>query len=256
MTEFSTAIVREPPATISEGISSAGLGEPDHGKACIQHENYVRALEDCSLEVTALEADDMSPDCVFVEDTAVVTDRCAVVAHPGAASRRREVYAVREELVELYGDDVESISLPGTLDGGDVLQVEGHFYVGLTGRTNRKGAEQLAAILSRYGFGASFVDVHRFLHLKTGAAYLGDGVLVVAGELAEHGGFERFDKIFVPPEEEYGANCVRLGDRVLMPGGCPGTREKLVGRGYEVIEVETSEFRKMDGGVSCLSLRF
>lgn len=256
MRELTSAIVREPPATISEGITSADLGEPDYEKARGQHERYVRALEECGLEVMVLEADDTSPDSVFVEDTAIVTDRCAVVANPGAASRRREVIDVREELFEIFGDDVESITLPGTLDGGDILQVEDHFYIGLTGRTNRKGAEQLSAILSRYGFGASFVDVRRFLHLKTGVSYLGDGVLVVAGELAEYESFERFDKVFVPPEEEYGANCVRVNDRVLMPGGCPRTKEKLVGRGYEVNEVETSEFRKMDGGVSCLSLRF
>ncbi len=221
---MTSAIVREPPATISEGISSAGLGEPDYGEACVQHENYVRVLEECGLEVTVFEADDTSPDSVFVEDTAVVTDRCAIVAHPGAASRRREVIDVREELLELYGDDVESIALPGTLDGGDVLQVEDHFYIGLTGRTNRKGAEMMAAILSRYGLGASFVDMHRFLHLKTGVSYLCDDVLVVAGELAEHESFERFDKIFVPPEEEYGANCVRGDERVITPGGCPMTK--------------------------------
>ena len=151
--------------------------------------------------------------------------------------------------------NIERIVSPGTLDGGDVLQVGDHFYIGLTRRTNREGAEQLSALLRRYGFGASFVDVRRFLHLKTGVAYLGGNDLVVAGELMENSRFEGFDKIVVAPEEEYCANCIRVDDHVLIAGGYEETKKKIVGRGYEVVELEMSEFRKVDAGLSCLSLR-
>jgi len=251
---FARAIVRAVPETIDAGITSADLGKVDYERACEQHDRYVGALERCGLEVTVLSADERYPDSVFIEDTAVVTDRCAIIAHPGAPARRGEVREVEEALSKHY-ENIEPIVSPGTLDGGDVLQVGDHFYIGLTRRTNREGAEQLSALLQRYGFGASFVDVRRFLHLKTGVAYLGGNDLVVAGELVENFSFEGFDKIVVAPEEEYCANCIRVDDHVLLAGGYEETKKKIVGRGYEVIELEMSEFRKLDGGLSCLSLR-
>jgi dimethylargininase len=251
---FTEAIVRAVPETIESGITSANLGKPDYEKACEQHHHYVSALERCGLEVTELGADKRYPDSVFVEDTAVVTDRCAIIAHPGAADRRGEVHEVEEVLSGLY-ENVERIVSPGTLDGGDVLQVGDHFYIGLTRRTNEEGAEQLSALLRGYGFRASFVELRRFLHLKTGVAYLGGDDLLVAGELVANDEFEGFDKIVVSPEEAYCANCVRVNDHVLVAGGCEKTKEKIVERGYEVIELEMSEFRKVDGGLSCLSLR-
>jgi dimethylargininase len=251
---FTGAIVRAVPRTIDAGITSANLGKQDYERACEQHDRYVGALEKCGLKVTVLEADERYPDSVFIEDTVVVTDRCAIAANPGAASRRGEVHEVDEVLSGLY-EDVDRIVSPGTLDGGDVLQVGDHFYVGLTRRTNREGAEQLSEVLRRHGFTTSFVELRRFLHLKTGVAYLGGNDLVVAGELAANGEFEGFDKIFVPPEEEYCANCIRVNDYVLVAGGCERTKEKIVERGYEVIELAMSEFRKVDGGLSCLSLR-
>jgi dimethylargininase len=251
---FTRAIVRAVPETIDAGITSANLGKPDYVKACEQHDRYVGALEKCGLKVTVLDADERYPDSVFIEDTAVVTDRCAIVANPGAAGRRGEVHKVEEVLSGLH-ENVERIVSPGTLDGGDVLQVGDHFYVGLTRRTNREGAEQLSALLRGYGFSTSFVELRRFLHLKTGVAYLGGNDLVVTGELVANDEFECFDKIFVTPEEEYCANCIRVNDHVLVAGGCEKTTEKIVERGYEVIELEMSEFRKVDGGLSCLSLR-
>jgi dimethylargininase len=251
---FAEAIVRAVPETIDAGITSANLGKPDYGKALELHEHYVGALERCGLEVTVLGADNRHPDSVFVEDTAVATDRCAIIARSGAAGRRGEVHEVEEALLDLY-DNVERIVSPGTLDGGDVLQVEDRFYIGLTRRTNREGAEQLFALLRGYDFGASFVELRRFLHLKTGVSYLGGEDLLVAGELVANDEFEGFDKIVASPEEEYCANCVRVNDHVLIAVGCERTKEEIVERGYEVIELEMSEFRKVDGGLSCLSLR-
>ena len=251
---FKGAVVRAVPETISAGITSANLGKADYERAREQHDRYVGALEECGLEVIGLDADERYPDSVFIEDTAVVTDRCAIIANPGAASRRGEVGEVEDVLAWLY-EDVKRIVSPGTLDGGDVLQVGEHFYVGLTRRTNGEGAEQLCTHLQAYGFNASTVELRRFLHLKTGVAYLGGNDLVVAGELAAREEFEDFDKIFVTQEEEYCANCIRVNGHVLVAGGCASTREKIVERGYEVIELEMSEFRKLDGRLSCLSLR-
>ena len=251
---FARAIVRRVPDTLSDGLTTAELGKPDTEKARDQLRRYVAALEGCGVEVTVLEADERYPDSVFVEDTAVVTERCAILTNPGAAERRGEVDEVEKTLVGVYGN-VERITDPGTVDGGDVLQVGDHFFVGLSKRTNREGAEQLSAILQRHGFGVSFVGLRQFFHLKTGVAHIGGDDLVVTGELVEKDEFRGFDKIVVPPEEEYGANCIRVNDRVLVAGGYEVVKRGIAERGYEVIGLEMSEFRKLDGGLSCLSLR-
>ena len=251
---FARAIVRGVPETIDAGITTADLGMPDAERAREQHRSYVAALEACGLEVTALDPDDRYPDSVFIEDTAVVTDRCAIVARPGAAERRGEVREVENALANLYGS-VERITDPGTVDGGDILQVGDHFFVGLSNRTNREGAGQLAEILQGYGFEVSRVELSRFLHLKTGVAYLGGDDLVVAGELAEKDEFRGFDRIVVPAEEAYGANCIAINGRVLVAAGYKKAKRGIAERGYEVAELEMSEFRKLDGGLSCLSLR-
>src|SRR5919107_5121188 len=230
---FARAIVRGIPNSISVGITTADLGRPDAEKAREQHHTYLAALEDCGLEVIVLDPDGRYPDSVFVEDTAVVTGRCAIVTNPGAPERRGEVQEVEKVLVNLYGN-VERIADPGIVDGGDVLQVGDHFYVGLSARTNREGAEQLSTILHGYGFGVSFVGLRRFLHLKTGIAYLGDDDMVVAGELAEKDEFRGFDRIVVPAEEAYGANCIRLNDRVLVAGGYETVGRGIAERGYKV----------------------
>ena len=248
------AIVRGVPEALHAGITSADLGKPDHAKAVAQHLRYIQALEECGLEVTALDADEKYPDSVFIEDTAVVTARCAILARPGADSRRGEVYGVEEALSGRY-ENIERISNPATLDGGDVLQVGDHFYIGLTSRTNLEGTRQLSEILGGYGYGVSRVESREYLHLKSGVSYLGDNVLVVAGELASNGEFEGFDKIVADSHEEYCANCIRVKDHVLVPAGFEKTKARIAARGYELIELEMSEFRKVDGGLSCLSLR-
>src|SRR5688500_15411180 len=138
MTMFVEAIVRGVPETLHAGITSADLGKPHHANAVAQHLRYIRALEECGLEVTALDADEKYPDSVFIEDTAVVTARCAILARPGAESRRAEVHGVEEVLSGRY-ENIERIIDPGTLDGGDVLQAGDHFYIGLTSRTNLEG---------------------------------------------------------------------------------------------------------------------
>ena len=251
---FAEAIVRGVPETLHAGITSADLGKPDHAKAVAQHLGYIRALQECGLKVTALDADEQHPDSVFIEDTAVVTARCAILARPGVESRRGEVHGVEEVLSGCY-ENIERIVDPGVLDGGDVLQVGDHFYIGLTSRTNPEGARQLSEILQGYGYGSSSVESREHLHLKSGVSYLGDGVLVVAGELATNEEFEGFDKIVAEPHEEYSANCIRVNDYVLVPAGFQRTRARIAARGYELIELEMSEFRKVDGGLSCLSLR-
>jgi dimethylargininase len=197
------------------------------------------------------------PDATFIEDTAVVTARGAILTRPGAPSRLAEVGLVREVLNSLF-PDLAAIRPPGTVEGGDVCEADGHFFIGLSGRTNEEGAQQLATWLAAVGYTSSVVDlrgIENMLHLKTGLAYLGGNRLVVTDVLGDDPAFRNFDQIRIPGDEAYAANCVRLNDRVLMSRGYPKTERILRELGLAIIAVDLCEFRKMDGGVSCLSLR-
>jgi dimethylargininase len=252
------AIVRPPAPNFAEGLTTAGLGPPAYEMAREQHEAYCRTLERCGLELTRLEPDSAFPDSTFVEDTAVITGRGAVLTRPGAPSRRGEVELIRETL-SLYFTHLHEIASPGTLDGGDVCEAGDTFFIGISHRTNEEGASQLTHILKREGFRATTIDirpVRRLLHLKSGLAYLGEKRLLVADAIAGEQDFRGFESIRVPPDELYAANCVRLNQHILLAAGFPATVRLLEGEGYSPILLEVSEFQKMDGGLSCLSLRF
>lgn len=284
---FTKAIVRPPATNFSEGLTTVGLGAPDYERALKQHKAYCAALERCELMLTKLEPDPVYPDSTFVEDTAVITGRCAMITRPGASSRRGEVATIRKVLADFF-PDLPEIQSPGTLDGGDVCEAGDHFFIGISERTNEAGARQLAECLARHGYTSSFVDIRggnetksvpgadrgpqagsplgvvdatgsaspRILHLKSGLSYLGDNRLVVTDALAGRAEFSGYDLVGVDSNEQYAANCVRVNNHVLVADGYPAFEKKLRDLGYETIALEMSEFQKMDGGLSCLSLRF
>ena len=255
MMRFFKALVRRPCRSMVRGLSSAGLGPPDVGRALEQHDAYVEALRGCGLEVTVLEADEAFPDSVFVEDTAVVCPEAAVIDRPGAPSRQGEEGSVARALAGSFAR-LDAIVSPGTLEGGDVMRAGERFFVGLSGRTNREGARQLAALLGRHGYEVKAVPMGALLHLKTGVSYLEEGRLLAAGELAHEPEFSRFRVIPVAAGEEYAANSLWVNGRVLVPAGFPGTRRAVEAAGCETLALDVSEFRKLDGGLSCLSLRW
>ena len=255
---FRRAIVRPPGATFAAGLTTADLGAPDLSLAREQHDRYCRALEDCGLELVRLPADDRFPDSTFVEDTAVLTPRQAILTRPGAPSRAGEVAAI-EPVVARFFADRHAITAPGTLDGGDVCEAGGHVFIGVSQRTNEAGAEQLRALLAHESITSAVVDIRAtpgILHLKSGVASLGEGRLAVIDVLAGHDAFAGYELVRVDAGEEYAANCVRINDRVLVAAGFPRFDARLRALGYETLVLEMSEFRTMDGGLSCLSLRF
>jgi dimethylargininase len=252
---FTKAIVRRPGRSIINGLSAANLGKPDYQKTVEQHAAYVNALKNCGLEVNELPPDENYPDSTFVEDVALLTPRCAVITNPGAPSRKGEIVSMNEALKGYY-KDIEEIRSPGTIEAGDIMMVGSHFYIGLSNRTNSAGAEQMINILSKYGMSGSTVKLEKVLHLKTGLAYLENNNLVACGEFLSNPEFKNFNIIEIPEEESYAANCVWINDNVLVPEGYPLAKSKIIAAGYNVIEVDVSEFRKLDGGLSCLSLRF
>lgn len=253
--KFTHVIVKKPSKSYVEGLTTSDLGKPDYEQALVQHDHYIKALEKCGVDVTILPADEAFPDSTFVEDTAVISERCAVITNPGAASRRDEIIAMEKELSKRF-DTLEHIHSPGTLEGGDVLQINDHFYIGISDRTNEEGAKQLKEILEKHDYVATIVSLEEFFHLKTGLSYLNNGDLVVAGEFIDHEVFKDFNKIVVEDDEMYAANCIHVNDYVIIPKGFDNTKKKITEAGYQVIELEMSEFQKQDGGLSCLSLRF
>lgn len=252
---FKNAVVRKPCPKMVNGITKADLGIPDYKKALKQHDKYVEILKECGLNVKILEADNRLPDSTFIEDVALCTPQCAVITNPGALTRREEITGMRQILFEYY-KDIEDIKSPGTLEAGDVMMAGNHFYIGISERTNNSGAEQLIEILKKYNMTGSKIPLYQVLHLKTGVSYLEMNNLLVSGEFIDNPEFAKFNRIIVNKNEEYSANSLWINGAVLVPSGYPDTKRKIELAGYKTTEVDVSEFQKLDGGLSCLSLRF
>jgi dimethylargininase len=224
----------------------------DFERATEQHLAYERALAELGCEVRHVAPAPELPDAVFVEDAAVVLDELAVLTRPGAPSRRREVESVAAALAALR--PLARIERPGTLDGGDVLRLGATLYVGRTARSNDSGIAQLAAAVASFGYEVRPVEVHGCLHLKTAVTELAPGLLLLRSEWVDAGPFAAFDRVEVHPEEPFGGNILRLGDRLLYAEAFPRTLERIRGRGLEVLTVDASELAKAEGGVTCCSL--
>lgn len=247
------ALVRRPGPRLTEGLLTHLEREPvDLELAVRQWAAYVDALHEAGWETVEVPPADDCPDAVFVEDTVVVYDDLAVLARPGAESRRGEVPAVADA-VRAAGYRVATIEAPGTLDGGDVLKWGGTVWVGLGGRTDEAGMQQLAAHLAPLGARVVGVPVSRVLHLKSAVTALPDGTVVGYPPLVDD---PSVWKRFLPVREESGAHVVLLGgDRLLMAADAPRSAGMFRERGYQVSEVDVSEYIKLEGCVTCLSVR-
>jgi len=252
------AIVRIPGSNFADGLTTVDLGTPHFDQVLAQHAHYSDALRECGLSLTVLDPDLRYPDSTFVEDTAILTPRAAILTRPGVATREGEVDAILP-VIRASFETILRIEAPGTVDGGDICEAENHFFIGISHRTNPEGARQLAAHLSGLGYTSSAIDIRAMasiLHLKSGIACIGENTLVVMDEMAGNPQFQGFNLIRVSAEETYAANCVRVNDRVLVALGFPRLYGELTARGFNPLRLDMSEFRKMDGGLSCLSLRF
>ena len=250
---FTHAVVRLPTKNAGNGLTSAGLGPPDVERMFEQHQYYVKILRALDLQVTVLDGDEDFPDGCFVEDTAVVTPAVAVITRPGAGSRRGEETAIEPLLAARR--PVARITAPGSVDGGDILVMGERVVIGLSGRTNEEGARQLADIIEGEAMRCITLAAGDGLHLKSSVNALGDDRLLVTREFAECAELSEFNRIVVPADETYAGNSLWVNGTVLVPAGFPATRELIDELGVETIEVPVSEFRKMDGGLTCLSIR-
>lgn len=252
MRERPYALVRRPAETLADGIVTFIERQPlDVRLANEQWHNYVAALERSGWPTVVIDGDDSMPDCVFIEDTVVMFGDLAVITNPLRPSRNPETVAVQRVIEEL-GFETVSIT-EGNLDGGDVLKIGPQVYVGLSGTTTAPAIDQLTRILSPRGYTVTAVPLTRALHLKSAVTALPDGTVIGYEPLVDDASI--FPKFLAVPEEQ-GAHIVILGDDLLlMSSDAPRTAEMLRDRGYRLELVGISEYEKLEGCVTCLSVR-
>lgn len=247
------ALTRGVPASIGTcELTHVDRAPIDVAVARAEHAAYERALEAAGCEVVRLAADDAHPDAVFVEDTAVVLDELAIVARPGAESRRGETAAVAEALAAWR--PLAAIAAPATLDGGDVLRVGRRLWVGVGGRTNAAALDQLRALAAPLGYDVRGVATRGCLHLKTAVTAVADDLLLANPDWVDADAFDGLRSLAVHPAEPFAANALRVRDRVLHAAHFDRTRLRLTAAGVTVVPVPAAELAKAEGGVTCGSL--
>lgn len=258
MIHFTRALAKTPAKSLINGLTlEDNPDKPLYSLAIQQHQAYLQALQQSGLSVTTLPASEDFPDSCFIEDIAVLAPTFAIITRPGAESRREEISTSPNLLADYYHDDhVHTLSAPALLEGGDVMLIDQCFYIGLSSRTNQAGIDQFTAVAQRYGYAVKTITAAYSLHLKTGVTYLGDNRLVMVKAYETEPHFADFEKIITPDAEKNCANIIRINDHVILPRGYPVTQSMIEGLGYNTINVGISEFAKIDGGLTCLSLRF
>lgn len=224
----------------------------DISLAQTQHQNYCAMLERCGAKVIILEHTMALPDSVFVEDPIIVLDEIAILASMGVVSRRKE----REAMETFFKDYrvIKRIELPAHIEGGDVLKIGKTLYVGDSARTNKEGIETLANLVKPFGYQVVSVKVTGCLHLKTGVTALDDTTVIINPEWVDEGAFQNFNKIYLPKEEPFGANVLRIGEVVCMNEAFPKTLSMVKHLGYTTQSVNISEFVKAEAGLTCMSV--
>lgn len=254
--EFSRAITRRPSASITNGLRSVDTGTPDLDQMMIDHDHYVATLKSTGAEVIELPPLEAFPDSVFVEDTALCLPEGVVVMRPGAASRLGEASEMAPTLQKIYGD-VRYISEQGHIEGGDILVTGREILVGRSERTDEAGVAELTKIVGDWEY--SVREVHTppdILHFKTDCSLLDAETILSTKRLYDSGCFDGYRVLQVPEGEEAAANSIRFNEYVLLPAGFAETAAMLRQNHFNVVEINNSECAKLDGGMSCLSLRF
>lgn len=253
---FTHAITRTPPQSAVEGLRAEDVGDPDVSLMRDHHQVYQRALENTGATVITLDALEQFPDSHFVEDSALCLPTVAVVLRPGAPTRFGEAEAMRPHLEELY-TTVLSLEGPGFIEGGDILTTDTEILVGQSARTDSVGIAELRSAVAPYGYQVREVTTPPgVLHFKTDCSLLDDSTILSTPRLSASGCFADYTVIDVAAGEEPAANSIRFNDTVFMPAGFPITTGRVRDAGFHVVELPNSECQKIDGGLSCLSLRF
>jgi dimethylargininase len=226
----------------------------DFEKACRQHQDYESVLRSLGVEVRSLPAEPRLPDSVFVEDTAVVVDECAIITRPGAESRRAETPSIAAALAPCR--KLAQIQPPGQIDGGDVLCVGKCIYVGLSSRSNENAVSQMRGWLEPLGYRLQVIRIADCLHLKSAVTQVAESTLLINPTWVAKAEFAAMDFIDVDPTEPSAANALLIGDAVVYQPAYPKTYERLVRAGLRVVPADASELAKAEGALTCCSLVF
>jgi dimethylargininase len=250
-----TAITRAAsPALANCELSFIERQPIDFEKARQQHRAYEKLLEELGARIVSLPAEPTLPDSMFVEDPAIVLDEIAVIMPLGTALRRPEAVSLAQALAKFR--NLEYVTLPGLMEGGDILRVGRKFFAGLSSRTNAEGIRQLEGILKPHGYEVIAVLVTGCLHLKSAVTHLGNETLLANQAWFDTTPLAGYQWIDVAPEEPHAANALALGGRVIFPASFPRTRARLEARGFHVAPLDISELQKAESGLTCSSLLF
>lgn len=253
---FSHALCRRPARSVTDGLRASDRGDPNPDVFAAEHDGYVQALRDAGCAVHVLPADEAFPDSVFIEDPALVLNGTAIVLRPGAETRLGEAAALRPALLE-HMNDVVDLQTEGFVDGGDILCTDDRVLIGLSARTTAQGAEDLRPVVERLGYSLHIMQTPpEILHFKTESSLLDHETVLATPALAASGAFDGMRVIETAPGEEASANAIRVNDVVFLSAGHPKTAEKLDTAGYQVIALPTTQAALVDGGLSCMSLRY
>ena len=253
--QFTHAIVRQPAKNIIKGLRAVDIGSPDDDQMICADNDYVEALVSAGVKVISLKPLDKFPDGQFVEDTALCLPEAVILMRPGAPSRLGEVCEIEPQLRDLF-EAVYEIEKPGHIEGGDILVTGKEILVGRSARTNENGVSQLSEIVTPLGYVMREVFTPpEILHFKTDCSLLGPDEILSTKRLQDSGCFDGYQVVNVADGEEASANAIRVNDYVIMPAGFPKTKAILEDHGYKVKVINNTECAKLDGGMSCLSLR-
>ncbi len=253
---YTHMIVRTPSKSMVKGLRRDFEGEPDYELALKQHQAYIDALESLGMIVDVLPPLEDYPDACFVEDVAVVTEKMAIVTNPGAKSRNGEKEYIVETLKKYYPEDKIHYITEGFVEGGDIVRADDHFYLGDTDRSNEAGRKQFIEIIEEYGFTGSVEATNSGLHIGCDMMYIKNNNMVITGDLVNNPVFDKYNKVIASKDEAYAANVAWINGTVLMAKGYPNLEKSIRDLAYDVIALDTSEFKKIDGSITCLSLRF
>ncbi len=253
---FTHALTRKPGRSVARGLRDGGAADPDPEMFETEHAAYVAALKSAGVSVTELPPDEGFPDSVFIEDPALCLTGAVILLRPGAPSRLGERETLRDSLSRFY-PTVLDLPGDGYVDGGDILVTEREVLIGLSARTDKAGADSLRPLVEADGRSLRLVNTPPgILHFKTECGLLDEKTVFATEAILRSGCFDGYETIVCPQGEEAAANLIRVNDQVFLSKGHPKTATLLRSRGYQVTELATSQAARVDGGLSCMSLRF
>lgn len=253
---FTHAFCRTPAKSVTNGLRADDQGDPDYAQFLQHHEAYVSALKAAGCQITVLDALEAYPDSVFIEDAALCIAGTAIVLRPGAQSRFGESAALMPSLAAAF-KQVLNLNGDGYVDGGDILVTDTEVFIGLSSRTNQAGYDSLSELVKRLGYNPrKIITPVQILHFKTDCGLLDSHTIFSSEALAATGCFKDYKVIIAPENESAAANLIRVNDTVFISDGYPKTKTVLQDAGYKVVSLPNSEAAKVDGGLSCMSLRF